>query len=225
MAPLTALYRQTDVGVTDWMARRAVPLLRCSLGVVFFWFGVLKFIPDFSPAADLAARTMTMLSFGLVAPGLLLPGLAAWECLIGLGLLSGTCLRATLLLLLLQMVGTLTPLLLFPTLTFTRFPFAPTLEGQYIIKNLVLISAALVIGALVRGGRVIADPEVVRAWDAPASHGPAVVLCRLQHQPAARPASWRADAATRRACLTIPSQHEHRLWSSGQPRLPPRWTR
>ena len=166
MVHLTALYRQTDVGVTEWMARRAVTLLRCSLGVVFFWFGVLKFIPDCSPAADLAAHTLTTLSFGLVAPGLLLPGLAAWECLIGLGLLSGTCMRATILLLLLQMVGTLTPLLLFPTLTFTHVPFAPTLEGQYILKNLVLISAALVIGALVRGGRVIADPAVVRALDA-----------------------------------------------------------
>jgi len=165
MEPLTALYRQTDVGVTEWMARRAVTLLRCSLGVVFFWFGVLKFFPDCSPAADLAARTMTTLSLGLVAPGVLLPGLAAWECLIGLGLLSGTYMRATILLLLLQMVGTLTPLLLFPTLTFTHVPFAPTLEGQYIIKNLVLISAALVIGALVRGGRVIADPEVVRELD------------------------------------------------------------
>src|SRR5262249_56065943 len=106
---------------------------------------------------------------GLVGRGLLLRGLAAWECLIGLGLLSGTCLRATILLLLLQMAGTLTPLLLFPTLTFTRFPFAPTLEGQYILKNLVLISAALVIGALVRGGRVIADPDVVRALDAGSS--------------------------------------------------------
>ena len=165
MTQLTALYQQTDVGVTEWMARRAVTLLRCSLGVVFFWFGVLKFFPDFSPAADLAARTITTLSFGLVAPGLLLPGLAAWECLIGLGMLSGTCMRATILLLLLQMVGTLTPLLLFPTVTFTHFPLAPTLEGQYIIKNLVLVSAALVIGSQVRGGRVIADPEVVRELD------------------------------------------------------------
>src|SRR5262245_66657257 len=129
MVHLTALHRQTDVGVTEWMARRAVTLLRCSLGVVFFWFGVLKFVPDFSPAADLAARTMTMLSFGLVAPGLLLPGLAALECLIGLGMLSGMCMRLTILLLLLQMVGTLTPLLLFPMLTFTHVPFAPTLEG------------------------------------------------------------------------------------------------
>jgi uncharacterized membrane protein YphA (DoxX/SURF4 family) len=195
MVHLTALYRQTDVEVTEWMARRAVTLLRCSLGVVFFWFGVLKFVPDLSPAADLAARTLTTLSLGLVAPGLLLPGLAAWECLIGLGLLSGRCLRLTILLLLLQMVGTLTPLLLFPTLTFTHVPFAPTLEGQYILKNLVLISAALVIGALVRGGRVIADPAVVRevgahrpaplggdAGSAPASASAAV---RPPHAPVA----------------------------------------
>jgi hypothetical protein len=84
----------------------------------FFWFGVLKFVPDCNPAADLAARTLTTLRLGLVAPGLVLPGLAAWECLIGLGLLSGTCRRTTLLLLLLQMVGTLTLLLLFPTVTF-----------------------------------------------------------------------------------------------------------
>ena len=58
MVHLTALYRQTDVGVTEWMARRAVPLLRCSLGVVFFWFGVLKFIPDCSPAADLDRKSV-----------------------------------------------------------------------------------------------------------------------------------------------------------------------
>ena len=122
-------------------------------------------LPRLRPAADLAARTITTLSFGLVAPGLLLPGLAAWECLIGLGMLSGTCMRATILLLLLQMVGTLTPLLLFPTVTFTHFPLAPTLEGQYIIKNLVLVSAALVIGSQVRGGRIIADPAVVRELD------------------------------------------------------------
>lgn len=84
MEQLTALYRQTDVGVTEWMARRTVTRLRCSLGGGFFWFGVLKFVPDCNPAADLAARTLTTLRLGLVAPGLVLPGLAAWECLIGL---------------------------------------------------------------------------------------------------------------------------------------------
>ncbi|MEO5941457.1 MAG: hypothetical protein ABIZ72_10600, partial [Candidatus Limnocylindrales bacterium] len=81
-----------------------------------------------------------------------LPALAAWESLIGLGLLTGRFLRATLFLLAVQMIGTLTPLILFPAETFTRFPIAPTLEGQYIIKNVVLIGAAMVVGATVRGG-------------------------------------------------------------------------
>jgi uncharacterized membrane protein YkgB len=197
MAQLTALSRQTDVRLTEWMARRAVTLLRCNLGVVFFWFGVLKFFPDFSPAADLAARTITTLSFGLVAPGLFLPGLAAWECLIGLGMLSGMCMRATILLLLLQMVGTLTPLLLFPTVTFTHFPLAPTLEGQYIIKNLVLLSAALVIGSQVRGGRVIADPEVVKELDAHRRTPPGVGAV-------SSPAHASAPAGGRRGTVRLP---------------------
>jgi len=66
--------------------------------------------------------------------------------------------RATLLLLALQMAGTLTPLVLFPAEVFTRIPYAPTLEGQYIIKNVVLIAAAMVVGATVRGGRIEPEP-------------------------------------------------------------------
>jgi hypothetical protein len=76
--------------------------------------------------------------------------------LIGLGFLSGRFLRITLLLLFLQMPGTMLPLLFFPAETFTVFPYAPTLEGQYIIKNLVLLGAALVVGATVRGGQLTA---------------------------------------------------------------------
>lgn len=141
------------------MARHGVPLLRVSLGIVFLWFGALKFFPGLSPAQDLAARTVDVLSFGVVGPALSLPVLAAWECLIGIGLLSGRFMRVTLLLLAMQMAGTLTPLVLFPGEVFTRIPYAPTLEGQYIIKNAVLISAAIVLGATVRGGRLVADPE------------------------------------------------------------------
>jgi hypothetical protein len=85
--------------------------------------------------------------------------LATWETLIGLGLLSGMFLRATLLLLFLQMPGTMLPLFFFPRETFTIVPFAPTLEGQYIIKNLVLVCAAIVVGATVRGGRLSAKPR------------------------------------------------------------------
>jgi hypothetical protein len=77
---------------------------------------------------------------------------------IGIGLIIGVYMRATLLLLALQMAGTVTPLLLFPHEVFTHVPYAPTLEGQYIIKNAVLISAAIVLGATVRGGRLTSEP-------------------------------------------------------------------
>ena len=84
--------------------------------------------------------------------------LAVWECAIGIGLLTARFLRATLLLLVVQMAGTITPLFLFPDQTFTAFPYAPTLEGQYIIKNIVLVAAAMVVGATVRGGGLTSEP-------------------------------------------------------------------
>lgn len=156
------LFTRVDVRITNWMARYGLLIMRLGLGLVFFWFGVLKFFPDLSPAEELATRTISTLTFGLVPPPVSLPLLAAWEVLIGLGLLTGKFMRITLLLLFVQMLGTVTPLLLFPTETFTRFPYAPTLEGQYIIKNLVLIGAGLVLGATVRGGAVVADPEIAK---------------------------------------------------------------
>ena len=148
-----------DIRITRALARWGVAALRIGLGIVFLWFGVLKFFPGASPAEALAARTIEVLSGGLVGPSLSLPALAIWESLIGLGLLTGRYLRATLFLLALQMLGTLTPLLLFPDETFSIFPFAPTLEGQYIIKNVVLVGAAMVVGATVRGGRLEPDPR------------------------------------------------------------------
>lgn len=141
------------------MARAGIPLLRLSLGIVFLWFGALKFFPSLSPAQELAARTLDTLSGGRVPASVSLPLLAACECVIGVGLLSGRGLRGVLLLLYVQMLGTLTPLVLFPGELFTRIPYAPTLEGQYIIKNLVLISAGIVVGATVHGGRIVPNPK------------------------------------------------------------------
>ena len=154
-------FDRLDRRITLALAAVAIPFLRIALGVVFLWFGILKFFPGLSPAQDLAARTIEQLSLGAVRPDVALPVLAAWECLIGLGLLTGRFLRATLLLLAIQMLGTLTPLILFPAETFTVFPIAPTLEGQYIIKNLVIIAAAMVVGATVRGGELLPEPEMV----------------------------------------------------------------
>jgi uncharacterized membrane protein YphA (DoxX/SURF4 family) len=149
-----------DVRITSTLARLGVPALRIALGIVFLWFGVLKFFPNLSPAELLAARTIEALTFGAVGPGVSLPALAVWESVIGIGLILGRWLRPVLFLLAVQMVGTFTPLLLFPGETWSVFPIAPTLEGQYIIKNVVLVAAAMVVGSTVRGGGLSPDPAV-----------------------------------------------------------------
>jgi uncharacterized membrane protein YkgB len=148
-----------DRRLTRLLADHGLTMLRIALGVVFLWFGALKLVPGMSPAAALAGRTIEVLTLGAVSPALALPILAIWESAIGIGLLVRRLMRLTLLLLFLQMLGTATPLVLFPDETWIRFLIAPTLEGQYIIKNLVLVAAALVLGATVRGGQL--SPELV----------------------------------------------------------------
>jgi uncharacterized membrane protein YphA (DoxX/SURF4 family) len=143
-------FDSVDARITDWMAKYGILLLRVSLGVIFFWFGFLKFFPGLSPAQGLATKTIDVLSFGMVSPNISIIILAAWESVIGIGLISGKFLRIILFLLFTQMLGTITPIFLFPSEVFTQIPYAPTLEGQYIIKNLVLISAGLVIGSKVK---------------------------------------------------------------------------
>lgn len=153
-----------DRRITGWMADHGLFVLRMALGIVFFWFGALKLIPGLSPAEDLAGRTIEVLTFGAIPASVAIPILALWEVAIGLGLLLGRWMRLTLLLLFVQMAGTITPLFLFPEETFVSFPFVPTLEGQYIIKNVVLVAAAIVLGATVRGGELTPEPiEEVKA--------------------------------------------------------------
>jgi uncharacterized membrane protein YkgB len=150
---LQSRFDAVDSRITHWMARRGITLLRVALGVVFIWFGALKFVPGLSPAEGLVAATVPFLPIGLF-----LPFLAVWEVVIGVGFLTRRALRLTILLLFLQMPGTLAPIVIVPDQVFTVFPFGLTLEGQYIVKNLVLITAALVIGATVRGGRLVESP-------------------------------------------------------------------
>ena len=151
-------FDRTDTILTRAMARYGLTLLRWSVGLIFLWFGILKFFPGMSPAQELATKTISLLTFGRVPPSTSIWILALWETLIGVGLLFNLLMRGTLLLLFLQMLGTITPLFLFPAEAFTRIPYAPTLEGQYIIKNLVLISAGIVLGATVRGGGLVSEP-------------------------------------------------------------------
>jgi len=159
---LTRRLELLETQVVSWLAQHAVTFLRISLGLVFFWFGVLKFFPGASAAEALATHTISVLTFGLMPAQVSLPILATWECAIGLGLISGRHLRFVLLLLFAQMAGTFLPLAFFPHETFKAFPFIPNLEGQYIIKNLVLVSAGMILGATSRGGRIIHDARAAR---------------------------------------------------------------
>ncbi len=149
-------FNRIDQNVTEWMARYGLFLLRISISVIFIWFGVLKFFPGASPAESLATRTIEVLTFGLFGEQTILYGLAIWEVAIGLGLLTKRFMREILLLMYLQMAGTLTPIFIFPEEIFHIFPYSLTLEGQYIIKNFVVISAGIVLGATVRGGKLVA---------------------------------------------------------------------
>lgn len=141
-----------DIKLTEWMANYGLLILRISLGIVFLWFGILKFFKGLSPAEELVRNTVYFID-----PDVFIPILAVWESLIGLGLITGKFLRVTILLLFLQMPGTALPLLILPKKVWTVFPYGLTLEGQYIVKNLVLIGSALVIGATVRGGKILSE--------------------------------------------------------------------
>lgn len=133
-----------DHRIASWMSRHGVLYLRIALAVVFIWFGSLKLF-GVSPANELVTRTVYWAD-----PKWFIPFLGAWEVVIGLFMLWRPTIRASIALLALQMPGTFLPLVLLPDTCFTHIPWAPTLEGQYIIKNLVLIAAAIVIGGTVR---------------------------------------------------------------------------
>jgi uncharacterized membrane protein YphA (DoxX/SURF4 family) len=140
---------QLDCAATRWMARYGLRLLSISMGLVFVWFGALK-LAGMSPAEPLIRDTLNFLPSTLVSPLILL--LAIWEVAIGIGFLSGKAKRAVLIMLLLQMAGAMSPLILAPERLWEIFPLVWTLEGQYVFKDIILISAGLVIGATHRGG-------------------------------------------------------------------------
>lgn len=138
-----------DRRIAGFMGTWGTPALRLSLAVVFIWFGILKPL-GLSTANDLVRATVAWMPF--LTPDQWVSVIGFWEVAIGLTFLHPATVRLAIALLALQMIGTFLPLVLLPEVTFQtgRVPYAPTLEGQYIVKNLIIISAALVIGGTVR---------------------------------------------------------------------------
>nr|WP_297787627.1 DoxX family protein [uncultured Allomuricauda sp.] len=118
-------------------------MLSISMGVVYFWFGALKFIPNLSPAEDLAKSTIHHLTFGLIPDEVSIILLAFWEVGLGFLFVLGLFRRQVVILALIHMVCTFTPLLFFPNDVFGEEPLSLTLVGQYIIKNLIIIAVLL----------------------------------------------------------------------------------
>ncbi len=141
---MKSLFSRFDPLIAGWMDRHGIRLLRWSVGIVFIWFGALKTV-GMSPAQELVARTVYWFP-----PDVFIPILGWWEILIGAGLIVRPLARLAIALLFLQMPGTFLPLILLPDVCFTSIPFGLTIEGQYIVKNLVLISAAIVVGGTLR---------------------------------------------------------------------------
>ena len=156
--PLQARIENIDRSLTRLLARYSLTILRITVGIVFVWFGALKFFPGMSPAEHLIRESITFLSMDWF-----LPFLAALEVTIGFCyILGGKFLRVGVILMLGQMAGAMSPLVLRPDLIWAKFPFVWTLEGQYVFKDIVLVSVALVIGATVRGGGLIASPMMFK---------------------------------------------------------------
>ena len=142
--------RSIDRRISAFMQRYGTATLRLSLGIVFIWFGMLKPF-GLSPAEPLVKATVRWLP--LFDPERWVALIGWWEVAIGVTFLFHKTIRVAIALLLLQMTGTFLPLVLLPDVTFQAggIPYAPTMEGQYILKNLLILSVALVIGGTVRG--------------------------------------------------------------------------
>ena len=135
-----------DLHIIKFAKQHGITFLRFSLAIVFIWFGILKPL-GLSPASELVAKTVYWFD-----PVWFVPLLGWWEVLIGLCLLWKKSVRVGILLMALQMAGTFLPLILLPNIAWLGF-MNPSLEGQYIIKNIVLISAAMVIASHVRDSK------------------------------------------------------------------------
>lgn len=134
----------------EWLARYSFPLLRITMGIVVFGFGFLKYFPGVSPAQDLVLHVNRVLTFGLLPDQVTLPLFATVESLLGLSLITGVGLRYLVYPLTVWAVAILSPLVLFPGELFSGPHHAPTLDGQYVIKDIILLAACLVIMAKVR---------------------------------------------------------------------------
>ncbi|WP_299553352.1 hypothetical protein [Seonamhaeicola sp.] len=141
---MTSVLKKIDATIAKYMKLWGVPALRISFAIIFFWFGILKPF-GLSAAIPLVKATVVWLPF--IEPDVWVHVIGWWEVTIGILFLFKKATRIAIALLFLQMTGTFMPLVFLPEVVYqNNNVFLPTMEGQYIIKNLMIISAALVVG-------------------------------------------------------------------------------
>jgi uncharacterized membrane protein YphA (DoxX/SURF4 family) len=155
-----------EMALHHWLVTHSMALLRISLGVVFLGFGILKFFPGVSPAENLVITTTSILTLHVLPGSIAIVAIAVLECVIGLWLVTGRALRGVLYLLAIELVGILSPLVLLAGRLFDGPHHAPSLEGQYVFKDIILVAAVLVIATTVRGAKLTSSEEAA-GFDAP----------------------------------------------------------
>lgn len=139
---------------------KAITFLKWSIGIIFIWFGMVKFFVGLSPAEDLASSTICALSGHFFPQGSCMPILAIFESLIGISLFSGKFLRWALGFLFLHMLGTFLTFFIFPEQMFSHFPFVLTMKGQYVMKNIIILAAVIIIWiSTINKVPIMANPE------------------------------------------------------------------
>jgi len=200
MGSLRASFIDAENRVHAVLVRYSIVALRISIGVVFFAFGVLKYFPGVSPAQNLAETTTHILFLGLIPGGVALVLTATLECAIGLLLISGRGLRVALYLLVLELLGILSPIVLLPGRLFAGPHGAPTLEGQYVLKDIILVAAAMVIAAgSFRGGHLVREEPAPAPALIPGRAGTARTIT-ARHQLEVVLSTVRDGASVQEAC-------------------------
>lgn len=146
--PVPGPVARFDEAAIGFVRRNGVMILRVALAIVFLWFGALK-VFGVSPVADLVAHTLPFLP-----PDVAVKGVGVLELVIGTLLLTGWAIRLTMLIFFLQMMGTFLVLVLEPEQSFQHGnPLLLTTQGEFVIKNLVLIAAGLTIAGSIEPAR------------------------------------------------------------------------
>ena len=159
-----------DSGIHGWLRAHSITLLRVSVGLVILAFGVLKFFPDVSPAEELTIKTTDALTFDLVPGHIAIVVVATLETILGLLLISGRFLRLAIYLLAGQLIGVLAPLALFTGRLFAGPHNAPTLEGQYVMKDIIIVAAGFVVASTLPGLCRAPTPRAPPAANAAAAY-------------------------------------------------------